>query len=88
LHTAGQPTLTSSWKYNSGRNVVLVTIKQTQPVLYEFPLQIAVQTDTDTSTAVMDIKGKLTTLAIPVSKKPVKIVLDPSIDMLFEEIEK
>jgi aminopeptidase N len=87
LHTAGQPVLSYSWKYNAGRRAVIVTVKQTQPGLFEFPLQIAAQTATDTSYGTLDVKSKINLLAIPVSNKPVNVVLDPHIDMLFEELK-
>jgi aminopeptidase N len=86
LHTTGQPFLTSNWRY--GKGGVTVTVKQTQPNLFEFPLEIMVQSEKDTSTATLIMKGKTGTINIPVGSKPINVILDPNIDLLFEEEKK
>ena len=86
LYTPGQPLLTSNWKY--GKGAVTVTVKQTQPTLFEFPLQITVQSEKDTSTATLMMKGKTGTINIPVGSKPINVVLDQNVDLLFEEEKK
>jgi aminopeptidase N len=83
LYTTGQPFLTSSWRYSGGS--VTVTVKQTQPKLFEFPLEIMVQSDKDSSMATLMMKGKTGTIDIPLGSKPLKVVLDPNVDLLFEE---
>ncbi len=86
LYTAGQPYLTSSWKKSGGS--VTITVKQTQPILFEFPLQVTVQAEKDTSTATLQMKGKIGSITIPVGSKPLNVILDPNVDLLFEEEKK
>ena len=85
LFTAGQPLISSTWKYNSGSRTITFTIKQKQSIPFEFPLQVAMQSATDTTLGTINVKGKISTTTIPCPNKPENVVIDPNIDMLFEE---
>jgi aminopeptidase N len=88
LFTAGQPVISSTWKYNSGNRTITFTIKQKQAIPFEFPLQVAMQSATDTTLGIVNVKGKISTTTIPCPAKPENVVIDPNIDMLFEEEKK
>ncbi|HTE11412.1 MAG TPA: M1 family metallopeptidase [Chitinophagaceae bacterium] len=84
LFTAGHPVLKISWKYDKAKKSVFITIEQTQPVVFQFPLQMAIQSASGEMLQTFLVKEKMTTIDIPLATKPLKILPDPNINLLFE----
>ncbi|MEP6726585.1 MAG: M1 family metallopeptidase [Bacteroidota bacterium] len=84
LFTAGHPVLNTSWKYNKNKKLVTITIEQAQPVIFQFPVQIAIQSGTSDILQTLPVTEKVTTIGFPLAKKPVKIIVDPNVNLLFE----
>jgi len=86
LYTAGHPVLKTSWKYNTSRKTLSLRIEQTQPAVFNFPLELSIQTAGAIVlyTYTLPVKEKITLAEIPLAASPGKIVLDPNINLLFE----
>lgn len=86
LFTAGHPVLEIQWKYEPAQKSVTVTIQQQQAQLFQFPLELLVQTQQGkNSTHVVNIKEKQTRISIPVGGTPLKLIPDPQANLLFEQ---
>src|SRR5450432_728238 len=88
LYTPGQPALNISWKYDSVKKLIVITTEQTQTTLFQFPLQIAVQSANGKKNYTVDIKEKITIINFPAATKPTDIITDPNTNLLFEEVLK
>ena len=88
LYTAGHPKLEISNTYDVGKKKLTITITQKQDPLFEFPLEIQIVGGTEDGTITKSalIKEKQTTIQIPMMEKPVKIMLDPQVKLLFEGV--
>jgi aminopeptidase N len=85
LYTPGIPILDVSWKYNTKLATISVTVEQKQKQLFEFPLEIAIQTKTSKErTIALDVTKKTQTFNYTVADKQVSITLDPSTSLLFD----
>ncbi len=84
LYTAGHPVLATSWKYNQKKKTLTITIEQKQQSLFEFPLEINIASASGNLLQTIAVKDKSTTIEISLPAKPVKISLDPNINLLFE----
>lgn len=89
LYTAGHPIIDASWAYNHKSGSIDLTIIQTQAngrVLFEFPLEIGISFGGTGSQKVekLKISSATTKFSIKTDKKPVKIELDPHVNLLFE----
>ena len=84
LYTAGHPMLHVTWKYDPGTKLLAVTINQAQEFLFQFPLQLAIQDGNHTIFKTIEIRNKSSAITIPLNFKPVEILLDPGINLLFE----
>lgn len=84
LYVPGQPALKIDQQYNNGKYTVTVT--QLQPILFEFPLQLQIDTGNELGKLIksMEIKGKQSSFSIPLQKKPASLVVDPNVNLLFE----
>ena len=85
LYTAGQPNVEVKWTYDAKNKMILLKIKQLQNTLFQFPLDILVESGSG--------KKLLQTLAITkqnqqfiisVKEKPRHLYLDPKSSLLFE----
>lgn len=84
LFTAGQPELQVTSTYKDGK--ATYTIVQTQKQLFEFPLQIEINSgDVNKLTKSIQVNQRETTFSIPMEKQPVGIKLDPNVNLLFSE---
>ncbi|WP_259065504.1 M1 family metallopeptidase [Mucilaginibacter sp. X4EP1] len=79
LYTAGHPQLNINWKYDADKGVINISINQNQDVLYDFPLQIAVNGELHN----IDIKEKNTIVQFAATANPV-VVVDPDVNLLAE----
>ncbi|MGN6531316.1 MAG: M1 family aminopeptidase, partial [Ginsengibacter sp.] len=84
LFKPGQPMLKIQWSYNKASKSVSIKIEQTQPDLFEFPLEIAFQNDKQKELKIINIKNKITQKDIPLHVIPTELIADPNVDLLFE----
>lgn len=84
LFKAGQPMLNIQWNYNKKKKSVSIKIEQTQPGLFEFPLQIAFVNGNQKVIKTIDIKNKITEKEVPLLFVPDELIADPNVDLLFE----
>ena len=81
LFTAGHPRLTVTWKYNTVKKVVDITVIQQQETLFQFPLEIQLN---GSFTKKIDITNRETKVVISFTKKPSTVTIDPQVNLLFE----
>jgi aminopeptidase N len=80
LSVAGHPVLDIQWIYNAAKKEVAVTVLQQQAVVFQFPLQIRLGEKLRT----MEIRDRKTMVTFPVLEKPVDVIADPGVNLLFE----
>ena len=85
LFTAGQPALKVDWNYDETKKLLSLTIEQRQENIFEFPLQIAIKNGNKTVLKTIEIKNKISQKKFPLTMKPTEIVLDPNVNLLFDE---
>jgi aminopeptidase N len=86
LYTRGQPRLSVQWTYDEKKRKIQLNISQLQPSVFEFPLDIEIRFRTGRSRVeTVQVTGMNQTLSIPSNQRPLKIVLDPRVSLLFEE---
>jgi aminopeptidase N len=78
LYNAGHPDLKIVWMYNPTDKAVSITVTQKQPVLFQFPLEYAI----DGKVYTANISEKETQINIPADVKPVALVPDPNVNLL------
>jgi aminopeptidase N len=84
LYTPGLPILDIKWSYLEKDKQVSVTVKQLQKTgLFSFPLDLAIEGNTDTKFR-HTINNESETFIIPVKSRPVKIIADPYTSLLFD----
>jgi aminopeptidase N len=85
------PVLKSSWTYDSKTGTAIITIDQNQPgKVFNFPLDLEIQT-ADSEKRVLEtvrVTQKSEKIEVKVPGKPVKIILDPQVNLLFEDISR
>jgi aminopeptidase N len=84
LYTAGQPVISGRWRYDQKRNIIILSINQTQNFIFQFPLQLAIKGSNRTIFKTIEIKSRKTEFSMPVNFKPETIGLDPGVNLLFE----
>ena len=85
LYTAGQPVLSLQWQYDSVKHVADITIVQSQPTLFSFPVEIGILSSGSGLTfTTINVKDKETHLSLPAGTRPGNIILDPNTKLLFE----
>lgn len=85
LFTAGQPVLKIDWNYDQTKKSISLKIEQTQQNVFEFPLEIGFKEGNKTVIKTIEIKNKITQKNIPLLMNPTEVVLDPNVNLLFEE---
>ncbi len=83
LYTPENPRLKISWKYEEKKQQILLTVDQLQSQLFEFPLDIAVQS-ANARTDRLTITKKTETFKIPAKFKPLSVIADMNTSLLFE----
>ncbi|HEX7846367.1 MAG TPA: M1 family metallopeptidase [Chitinophagaceae bacterium] len=83
LYTPGVPQLNVSWKYDAAKKDLLLTIEQKKR-LFEFPLEILVETAKGNTSKQILISKSIETFSIPVKEKPSRLLLDPNTTALFD----
>jgi aminopeptidase N len=84
IYTPGQPTLKIGWRYDKKAKMALITIEQTQPSIFNFPLLIAFKSGNKAATQLLQVKDKITTAKIPLAFIPLTVIPDPNTELLFE----
>ena len=84
LYTPGHPVLQGKWKYEPTKKILTLTVRQTQDFLFQFPLQLAIKTGNNTTFKTIEIRNRSTNITVPLKFKPVSILMDPYINLLFE----
>lgn len=86
LFTPENLQLDISWKYDNTKKTVVLTVKQLQSALFEFPLELLIQ-ESPVSMPKRNIK-KITqrseTIEFPASTKPARVEIDPMVSLLYE----
>jgi aminopeptidase N len=85
LYVKEHPVLRVHWQYDAAKKIVAVTITQTQNSLLEFPLVINFENGEEQIKKSVQVKNKVTSVNIPMQIKPVKMIIDPDTDLLFEQ---
>jgi aminopeptidase N len=84
LYTPGIPKLEVKWSYNNG--AAAVTVTQTQKEIFQFPLEIALQTkSTNEKIISLNITKQTETFTIKSTEPIIKLGPDPSVNLLFEQ---
>jgi aminopeptidase N len=81
LFRAGQPKLDITWKYNTAKKEVNITVIQQQGELYQFPLELLIGNN---EIKQMAISNRETSVTFPATAKPAAIIVDPNINLLYE----
>jgi aminopeptidase N len=85
LFKAGHPVLDGSWVYDDAKKIVKLTVRQTQKgQKFKFPLEIGVFSDGPMQVEVINIERESQEFVIPFASKPLKLALDPNVNLLFE----
>ncbi len=85
LYTPGTPKLNITWKYNSQKKLVDVTVIQEQfEKPFSFPLDLKIAGIIKT----ILVKDRVTTISFKVKTKPTSIITDPNTNLLYTEIVK
>lgn len=84
LYDKNHPVLNIHWKYDAGKKNIQVTIIQTQPNVFTFPLDIQVVNEINITKHNFNITQKETVLTIPINTAPAKIIADPDTNLFFE----
>jgi aminopeptidase N len=85
LYTPGQPRLEVQWKYDLKNKTMLVTVKQLQKSLFQFPLEIQIQSGSGKSQwETLSVSKQDQPFSIPLKETPSRLYLDPKTSLLFE----
>ncbi|MEO8583187.1 MAG: M1 family metallopeptidase [Flavitalea sp.] len=84
LYVPGQPQIKVTKSYDNGTLTVMV-MQKNEP-LFEFPLTLRVVNKDGEVTKSIRVSQKETTFKIPMGSDAEKIILDPNVGLLFEEI--
>jgi aminopeptidase N len=89
LYTPGQPELKLNWEYNKTSKTLKATVQQMQKKLFEFPLEIKIiYGDGKFLYKQINISGQSTSFSLSANQKPTTLILDPDVQLLFEESNK
>ena len=87
LYVAGQPDLKTEWAYNAATGKAEVTVTQTQEVLFKFPLELEITGEKGTERIKTEVNQRVTKLTGNSSGKPISVLTDPEVVLLFREIK-
>lgn len=87
FYKSGQPTIEVGWSYDQSKSVLSITVTQQQKEgAFEFPLEIAVFTSNSQFPTIhkLFINKETQVIELKMPSKPLKIALDPNVNLLFE----
>lgn len=82
LYTPGLPVLEVSWTYDDAAGMLNMQIAQTQEHLFTFPLEYSLGNGSGIHT--IAVRGRKTIIRIPSPAKPVRVDLDPDVNLLAD----
>lgn len=86
LYRGGVPKLSLKWKADG--NIIKAEVIQENEMLYKLPFEIGIMTaDGRTEIQSVSINQKTTHFSFTTTSKPVKLVMDPNVKLLFEEVK-
>ncbi len=89
LYSPGHPVLGGSWKYEPDKRAIVISIKQMQNLLFDFPLEISIKNENQSVLKTINIHNKITSITVPINFVPLEIIPDPKVNLLFDgSIEK
>jgi aminopeptidase N len=81
--------LGGSWKYEADKRAIVISIKQMQNLLFDFPLEISIKNDKQSVLKTINIHNKINSITIPINFMPLEIIPDPKVNLLFDgNVEK
>ena len=86
LYTPGIPQLKIEWNYNKNDKTVSIQVAQQQKTIFQFPLEIQLETDKSV-TKTLSVSKRNETFSLPTGVAVKKIYLDPNTSLLFEEVK-
>ncbi len=84
LYSAGYPIIKGKWKYDNNNKSMHISINQMQDYVFTFPLQISIRGAHQTIIKTINITNRNTNISIPLDFKPLSIIPDPNVNLLFE----
>jgi aminopeptidase N len=87
IYKGGHPVLTGSWSYDAKSKTVNINLVQTQKnQVFKFPLEIAIYIEGQAGPQIQkaQIDAENAKLTFPSTSKPLRIELDPNVNLLFE----
>lgn len=88
LNRSGQPLLTIQWSYNAKTQAIEGTVEQVQvEEAFKVPLEIGIYDDSMNLVRIekIQLSERKSLFSFKTAKKPLKLVLDPTTNLLFEE---
>lgn len=83
LYQPGLPRLRVKWRFDGDK--IRLQVQQLQQPLFQFPLEVAFSgADGRQTIHQVRVSGAVSDFSIPAHQKPVQVVLDPSVALLFE----
>jgi len=84
VFTEGYPEISMDWKYSKGK--IRGSIKQHQnQAVFQFPLELGLKTASGMEIKKVKVKEKEADFEFDVSEKPLEVILDPNVWLLFDE---
>ena len=80
IYRPGAPDLAVTWEYKPSEQIVRLRIKQTGPAVFRFRLDVAMNEETSES---LEISQQEQVFSLKSPQKPIKINLDPAVNLLF-----
>ncbi|MEP5611359.1 MAG: M1 family aminopeptidase [Cyclobacteriaceae bacterium] len=87
VYTKGYPELKWSWEHKKNKVIIKVDQKQ-KHYTFKFPIEFGIKTDGATELRVFQVDETSETFELSASVKPVDIVVDPEVWLLFESLGK
>lgn len=84
LYTPGQPVIHGDWKFDQQKKTITIIIEQNQPQLFDFPIDVAIESNGKTIVRTIAVKNKTTVVTLPLKGNIASITLDPNVDVLYE----
>jgi aminopeptidase N len=85
LYTKGHPKLEMEWAWKKGPKQVMLTVRQSQPQAFSFPIELAFLTEQGTTTLKqVEINSAVQNFTLDLPSVPSELVVDPSVKLLAE----
>ncbi|WP_459062826.1 M1 family metallopeptidase [Flavitalea flava] len=80
LYRSGHPSLLAGWNYDPDKKLFSLRVEQKQAGLFVFPLEFTL----DGVMHSISIGDKITDIDLPLSGKPLSVIMDPDVNLLAE----